>query len=757
MKNLILAFTLILIAIKVEAQYFDVPLKDADNLWQSGKIEDAIEMYKLIIKGYEIPRAYESLVSIRLAEAQYQTKQYDDCLQTLANMSVIEKIPEHHALKMMDIKKAINNEPLYSRTAIPSRDKIAVSCFVSQKSGNYKADGTVQKPFSSIEQALEFVKKILNGSTIKRGTAEIVLLDNEYKISREIKIDLSGTEKNPVVIRSQSESNRTLINGGVPVLNWEKETDREMLSLLPSNVRGKVLVADFDKNEISGLPEYILTGSSSKRNRGNDAYVPELFCNDTPQILSKWPNDRSIYSTMEGFKDSRADKWVQENDVWLHGYWKHTWSDAYEKLKSFSESTGIELEEPFNGYGFANEASSKGWWIPTKSDWYVVNSLSEIDIPGEYKISVEDKKIWYFPNEDFDPGHCFLSLNGNVFLMEGVNHLTIEGLDFRYIRGNVLTATDCSDISFINNSVKNSSSYAIEINGGKNYLIHSNTIENMGKGGININGIGNIERLEDANSVIENCTFRNLSRLDKTYTPALKLGGVGILVQNCLFDNMQSSAIRIEGNDILVQLNRFANCVLDSDDQGTIESFGNPLFRGNVIRWNYFYKEGVKPQVGPIRLDDLISGYCITENIFRQSGMNWFGGVQIHGGHYNIIEGNLHVDCNSLVSQTAYGNESWFSSLNKSEALNGEYWKNDLWQNRYPDLKLLFDENDYDLNYSIDNLGVNTTQKFLRKTDQLKSLNDLLIEETDVPEELSDLKKYMMPWHKIPVSKIGLY
>jgi hypothetical protein len=325
------------------------------------------------------------------------------------------------------------------------------------------------------------------------------------------------------------------------------------------------------------------------------------------------------------------------------------------------------------------------------------------------------------------------------------------------MRGNILTATDCNDISFINNTVRNSSSYAIVINNGQNYLFHSNTIENMGRGGILLNGVGNFEKLENSNTVIENCTFNNLSRLDKTYTPAIRFGGVGLLVQNCSFNNIQSSAIRIDGNDVLIQLNKFTSCVMDSDDQGTIESYGNPLFRGNVIRWNYFHKEGVKPMTGAIRLDDLISGFCIAENIFRESGMNWFGGVQLHGGHLNFIEGNLHIDCNSLISQTAYGKERWFDSLKKNKALDKEYWKSDLWQNRYPDLKLLFDDDGYDLNYSIDNLGININQKFLRATNQLKSFNDALIEENEIPWNLTDLTKYMLPWHKIPVDKIGPY
>lgn len=49
---------------------------------------------------------------------------------------------------------------------------------------------------------------------------------------------------------------------------------------------------------------------------------------------------------------------------------------------------------------------------------------------------------------------------------------------------------------------------------------------------------------------------------------------------------MPSSAMRIEGNDHLIELNLVRDVVKESDDQGGVDMFGNPLYRGVMFRWN---------------------------------------------------------------------------------------------------------------------------------------------------------------------------
>ena len=59
-------------------------------------------------------------------------------------------------------------------------------------------------------------------------------------------------------------------------------------------------------------------------------------------------------------------------------------------------------------------------------------------------------------------------------------------------------------------------------------------------------------------------------------------------VAHNLFERMPSSAMRVNGNEHLVELNVIRNVVQESDDQGGVDMFGSPLYRGVVIRWNHW-------------------------------------------------------------------------------------------------------------------------------------------------------------------------
>ena len=54
---------------------------------------------------------------------------------------------------------------------------------------------------------------------------------------------------------------------------------------------------------------------------------------------------------------------------------------------------------------------------------------------------------------------------------------------------------------------------------------------------------------------------------------------------------------------------------------------------------------GTQHGAAGVRPDDMISGVAVYGNIFERCGTINFGGVQIHGGRENLVEGNLFIDC----------------------------------------------------------------------------------------------------------------
>jgi hypothetical protein len=116
----------------------------------------------------------------------------------------------------------------------------------------------------------------------------------------------------------------------------------------------------------------------------------------------------------------------------------------------------------------------------------------------------------------------------------------------------------------------------------------------------------------------------------------------GNRIAHNLMHDSYSSAMRIEGNDHLVEFNEVHSVLLESDDQGGVDMWGDPTYRGNVFRYNYFHHIGNGLGTGQagIRLDDAICGTLVYGNLFHRCSDGHFGGVQVHGGNENDVENN---------------------------------------------------------------------------------------------------------------------
>lgn len=727
----------------------------ADLLWKINEMNQSVDLYKDLLSGNDLPAEYRSFIYLRLAEVQFQSGLKDESIKTISEIKSLSFIPDHHRLMADELQKKIEGRPVGEKTIIADDHKIAARLFVSESRNKIDSIG---ETYRTIEDALDALL-LLKKKDLPEGAIEIILIDNFYNIGKTVKIgaQFSGTERNPVIIRSASSESKVILNGGLSVKTWKNEKSAKILAMLPEKTRKSLIVADLRKNNIPDIDSLVFGGFSSKRagkvlgSRFTSFPVPELFLKGYPQMMARWPNYKDTVVSLYDFKDSRVLNWSAESDLWLHGYWKYMWADAYEKVKSISvKDTLINLQPPLNNYGFE------------KSKWHVVNALSEIDMPGEWCLSVEKGKIWFYPPANFNSDECVLSVTGPVIEVQNCDYLTVRDIEVRYFRGDGMVFLNCSNLSLLNCSVINGSGYGVRIINGTRNLVHSCRIESMGRGGIDIIS-GDIRKLENSGTVIENCRISDLSRIDRTYTPAILLEGVGIKVRHCLFSGIPSSAIRLEGNDMLIELNEFEKCVIESDDQGAIDVFGNPLYRGNIIRWNFFHDIGIPGlhMAAGVRLDDAICGFSIYENLFQRSSNNLFGGIQVHGGNENYIEGNIFSECHAAISQSAWGDKRWESTLTEkghpvSIALNYYDWQSDLWQNRYPALKQLT-TGGTDRNYAVDNLLINGKSFFLRTSPKFQSLNNSMITKKQVLNRPPDFKRYVGPWQIFPLDKIGAY
>jgi hypothetical protein len=195
----------------------------------------------------------------------------------------------------------------------------------------------------------------------------------------------------------------------------------------------------------------------------------------------------------------------------------------------------------------------------------------------------------------------------------------------------------------------------------------------------------------------------DFSRVDRCYAPAVSMNGVGNRLAHNLFCDSPGHAIRVEGMDHLIEFNEIHSIVYESDDQSGIDIWGNPFIRGMVFRYNYWHHIGsgrdVAGQSG-IRLDDMISSVKMYGNVFFRASGGQFGGIQIHGGKDNIVDGNLMIDCKYAVSFSPWGQQRWLEMLDKDfgprsrrEGFNPD---SEIFKTKYPDfaeLKLNADRN----------------------------------------------------------------
>jgi hypothetical protein len=233
----------------------------------------------------------------------------------------------------------------------------------------------------------------------------------------------------------------------------------------------------------------------------------------------------------------------------------------------------------------------------------------------------------------------------------------------------------------------------ITIQGGEANGLLSCDIHTIGRRASEVIG-GDRATLTPGRHFVENCRISNFGRIDRTYTPAVQLEGVGNRVAfNQMFD-CPSSVMRIEGNDHLIEYNEVYNAVQESDDQGAMELFGNPTYRGVVFRYNRFThcgKRGAGVSVhgqAAIRLDDVISGIVIYRNTFVNCANGNFGAVQMNGGRDNVIDSNLFVNCKQGISGGWYpSNPIWQQAASKEPPES--IILSPLYRQRYPEINTM--------------------------------------------------------------------
>jgi hypothetical protein len=635
--------------------------------------------------------------------------------------------------------------------------------------GKDTGTGSAADPFGSLERARDEIRK---RGPLPAGGVEVLVHGGEYQVRQNFSLTEhdSGTESSRVVFRAVP-GERPIFRGGTKLSGWHKLSEKDSYPLLPADSLSKVWICDLRTLGITNLLPLKLGGFASG-NGFQTHPAHELFFNGQAMTLARGPNEGFLHISKvaapddtkgydrEGSKtgkffcaDDRISRWANEPDLLLYGYWFWDWADSYERVASIDPGQWlITLAQPWHNYGFSVGAP-----------FYAVNALSELDAPGEWYLDRQGCKVLLYPPSDPMQATIELSqFDSTMVSLEKVSWVTFAGLTWELGSADAIKVNEGAHCLFAGCVVRRFAGNGIELIGGQQNGIRSCDIYSMGRGGTVLIG-GNRKTLAPGGHYLENCDIHDLSRIDHTYTPAVLLDGVGNRIAHNRMHGIRSSAMRVGGNDHVIEYNEVYNAVTESDDQGGADMWGNPTYRGNVFRYNYWHHignwqgEGEQPKCGQagIRLDDAISGTMIFGNVFDRcsAGKLGFGGVQIHGGKDNAVEHNLFINCAAMLSCSPWDDKRWREFTAKS--LQSDEIDRELYLKKYPELATLSEN--VNRNHVRGNLAWHCGELLRHAPGNLDAHDNSTLKDSEIIWQPGKLSVNRPGFDPIPFVEIGLY
>lgn len=231
-----------------------------------------------------------------------------------------------------------------------------------------KTDG----PFATIERARDAIRAMKRDGGLPKGGVVVEVLAGRYELAKPVELTAedSGTADSPIIYRAR-RGDKVHLSGGRIVAGWKPVTDLAILKRLDPAARGKVFQADL---RALGVTEYgdlgldaaaelqlwLATADNQAEDMIGSAHASrgkvvkprlEVFFNDQPMTLSRWPNDdfikiqevlgktETILLGTKGCKEGvfvyegdRPKRWAAEPDAWVEGYWNRDWAMQRHKI-----------------------------------------------------------------------------------------------------------------------------------------------------------------------------------------------------------------------------------------------------------------------------------------------------------------------------------------------------------------------------------------------------------------------------------------
>ncbi|WP_018614514.1 right-handed parallel beta-helix repeat-containing protein [Segetibacter koreensis] len=533
--------------------------------------------------------------------------------------------------------------------------------------GNDNNAGTLNKPFKTIETALDKV------GIAKENKVRIWLRSGRYGLSKTLEITAELLKDRQLQILPYNNEQVT-ISGAVKI-NPEWKT-----------YKGQILQASIDTR----------------------FSIDRLLCNGTPLNMARYPNFDSSIRVFNGWaadaiSPQRVKNWSHPEGGYLHALHQAEWGDFHYRITGKTDRDSLSLEG-----GWQNNRPA-----PMHKEYrFVENIFEELDAPGEWYYNASSGILYLYPPRGVNLHTALFerSVLDNIIRIKGteqkpVSNVTIKGItftgtnrtfmltkerllrtDWTIYRGGAVITEGVKNINISNCTFNALGGHAIFVSKyNRNVLIEHNYIHNIGGNAIAF--VGDTAAVRSPAFGYE--SFVPLDKMDMTpgpktnnYPAACKaydnlihtIGTVEKQVAGVEIDMAMN--ITVSHNTIyhvpraginvgdgcwgghMIEFNDVFNTVLETGDHGAYNSWGRDRYwlpsisavDSNVekfpdlplldvikpitLRNNRFYCA----HGWDIDLDDGSSNYRIYNNLCLN------GGLKLREGYYRVVENNIVVN-----------------------------------------------------------------------------------------------------------------
>lgn len=649
------------------AQASDLRLEGAHALRAAGRFDEARAAYAAMASLPGSSPSLRAYCRLLIAQTWLQQKRYPQAAAAHRELLGSADLPTSFRIEAEEALQAIprlraglpGRDPTASRIRLVPDPKPAITLWI-RPGGSDSNPGTATRPLRTLLGARDRIRSLKESGPLPMGGVAVVVRPGTYAMTSTVALTAqdSGTVTAPIIYRGAPGEDSPVFTGGVRLRGFSAVTDPAILARIPPEARSKVAARDL---KALGITDY---GSLRPHGYGfGPAPVAELFWNGQALHLARWPNTGWAITgkiTQErtaggGFafqyEGERPARWAGGKDAWLHGYFGWLWADDAVPVAGVDPRARTVTTTQNGPY-----AARAG--MP----YFAYNLLEELDAPGEWYLDRDTGILYVYPPSDPAKASVELSmLSQPMVTLDGVSNVRLERLTFELGRSDGIVVRGGGHCLVSGCTVRRMGGTAITLDGGAYHGVFGCDLYSLGRGGVSVKG-GDRRALAPSGMFVENCHIYDFSRWDRTYTPAVLADGVAIRIAHNLIHDTPGHALRLEGNDHLVAFNEVCDAVYETDDQGGIDIFGNPTYRGIVLRDNYWHHigdGGNRFMCAGIRLDDAICGVTMYGNTFYKASDGYFGGIQIHGGKENVVDNNLFVDCRYGISFSQWGAERW--------------------------------------------------------------------------------------------------